>query len=72
MLYCSLCRKASLCTLVNGFCFGRKGRMRGRLGVTHRLMCTWQLLGLALILSPFSGLISDREGCFGSELVFAI
>ena len=46
--------------------------MRGRLGVTHRLMCTWQLLGLALILSPFSGLISDREGCFGSELVFAI
>ena len=46
--YCTLCRKDSLCALARRFCVSRKGGTGEMGGVTHRVLCTWQLVGLAI------------------------
>ena len=67
----------ALFVLARGFCISRKEGQGELGGVTCRVVCSWQLLGLAVkrpwlapggpILMktlPCRGLISDKEGCW--------
>ena len=46
--YCALHRKDSFCILARRFCVSRKGGTGEVGGITCRVLCTWQLLGLAI------------------------
>ena len=46
--YCTLRRKDGLCALVHGFCVSRKNGVGEGGGIFRRVLCTWQLLGLAV------------------------
>ena len=46
--YCTLSRKQSLCTCAQVLLSAERVGQREVGGVTHRVLCTWQLLGSAV------------------------
>ena len=63
--YCALRRKDSLCALARRFSVSIKGGIGEVGGVTCRVLCTWQLLGLAVKAAwlPLGWPIFALHGC---------